>query len=91
MFTLRAAGNAWPSLRAFCHRSRSITEMVSGGMPSRELNACAVMNRKKIIGSHRISDAIVRALAVLALRPVPGFGFWKKPRNSPGPPVEVKA
>ena len=52
-----------------------MTEMVSGGMPSRELYACAARNRKKIIGSQRMSDATVRALAVLALWPVPGLGF----------------
>jgi len=31
------AGNAWPSLRARCHRRRMMTPTVSGGMPSREL------------------------------------------------------
>ena len=41
-----------------------ITEMVSGGMPSRELNACAATKRKKIIGSQRINAATVRALAL---------------------------
>ena len=91
MSTLCAAGRVWPSFRAFCHRSRMMTEMVSGGTPSRELKACAAMKRKKIIGSQRISAATVRALALPILRSVARLGFWKKPRNSPGPPVEVKA
>ena len=91
MSTPRAPGNVWPSLRAFCQRSRMITEMVSGGTPSRELNACAAMKRKKIIGSQRINAATVRALALPILRSVARLGFWKNPRNSPGPPVEVKA
>ena len=52
-----------------------MTEIVSGGMPSRELNACAAMNRKKIIGSQRSSDATVRALALPALRSVAELGF----------------
>ena len=91
MSTLRVAGNVWPSLCALCHRSRRMTEMVSGGTPSRELNACAAMKRKKIMGSQRINAATVRALALPTLRSVFRLGFWKKPRNSPGPPVEVKA
>jgi hypothetical protein len=66
-------------------------EMVSSGMPSRELKAWAAMNRKKIIGVQRMSVARVRALAVPALRWVKKLGFWNRPRKSATPSLAVKA
>src|SRR6266436_6857134 len=91
IFTALAAGKGWPSLFALFRRRRSISEIVCSGMPSRELNACAAMNRKKIIGCQQISDAAVRALLTPACRSVTGFGSEKSPRKFAGPWLLVKA
>ena len=66
--TVRVGGSGKPAFRAFRHRQRRMSEMVSRGMPARELKACAAIKKKKIIGSQRIMAAAVLALAVPALR-----------------------
>src|SRR5256885_16486615 len=90
MLTLRDAGNGFPSLRAFFHLHCKMNEIVSSGTPSRALNDCAVMNKKNVIGSQRITAATERAMAGPTFLSVPRLGLGKNPGKLAGPSLAVK-
>src|SRR5208282_2322219 len=91
MLTVREGGRGRPAFRAFFRRRHKMSEIVSRGMPSRGLNSCAAMNRKKIIGSQRINAMAVRALVLPATRSAVKLGFSNNLPKLAGPALLAKA